>query len=307
MLCLSHSLDRSKARFSLTTVELHGEIVIDQLETRSKCVDILSVSSSGELLVASTSDRLLYVYDTGNNGQHLSSIPTYRNDSLYDATWTPQGNIVYTSETNSTKRNKVVTLTRNGDVIAQTKLNDARRLSVSADGAIYVACAKDGVYQSTDDGVTWCHAFKSPDRCELLHVIKVSTDFDADTFWSIETKPVPTLREYTLEKSNINNNNKLKWRKVALTDGEFRSKWNPIQMAFDGRTNLFAMWLGTNNRTKVLAYSGGANYERILDLSDYVQEECEDIVHLAVNHQCNTLCLSLALPGVVKVFTLTYE
>jgi hypothetical protein len=58
----------------------------------------------------------------------------------------------------------VVTVHEQVTLLQQTKMDDAFNLSVSADNVIYVACGTRGVYQSTDDGVTWSHVFTCSDN-----------------------------------------------------------------------------------------------------------------------------------------------
>jgi hypothetical protein len=138
------------------------------------------VSSDGQLLVGRCFDRQLHVYSA--EGNHVTSVKLLDGHGLTDAAWTPRGNIVYTDNTNS----NVVLLTQRGKVIAQTTTSCPYRLSISTDDVIYHADCSTGVYQSIDDGVTWSHVFKVADGCECCQVVKVSSDNNAQVFWTVD-------------------------------------------------------------------------------------------------------------------------
>lgn len=133
------------------------------------CRDIKLVSCGGELLVACLQrvfDDSLCIYLCDAGGKHNSTIVLNNDYLLWDVTWTPRGNIVYTTKiSETTQRGRIVTTTRSGDLIIETNVSSgAQKLSVSADGIIYVAYGRGGVFQSTDDGVTWSEVFASPNN-----------------------------------------------------------------------------------------------------------------------------------------------
>jgi hypothetical protein len=159
-----------------------SDITIHQLVSVNRSADILSVSKSGELLIGCRgvfANNQLHIYTELG---HTSSIKLQRNDLLKDAAWTHGENIIYTTPTS------IVTMSRSGAIISSANIEHVRSVSVSADNTIYVACRKYGVYQSTDDGITWSHLFSSPDGFDFKQVIKVSTsvDLNTDTFWALE-------------------------------------------------------------------------------------------------------------------------
>ena len=92
--------------------------------TNGGYVDVLSVSSEGQLLVGQYRDRQLHVYSA--DCRHVTTIKLPDNDKVYDAVWTRRGNIVYSMFSGST----VVTMSLSGDVIRRTTGVD---LSVSTD------------------------------------------------------------------------------------------------------------------------------------------------------------------------------
>ena len=172
---------------------------VSQLE--SQCVDILSVFKD-KLLVGSKGYSQLFKYShegrylstiTINDNDQLSTFNIDDNDSVYDATWTPHGNIVYT-----TYNNKLVVISKSGEVSApQTHIKYPRKLHVSSDDIIYLTETDLhiglNVYQSTDDGVSWSLVFKIAGKMLLYkELFKVATDH-VDEFWILK-RQVP--KEY---------------------------------------------------------------------------------------------------------------
>ena len=92
--------------------------------------------------------------------------------------WTPRGNIVYT-----TYSFKVVAILESGKVMTCTSMPDQRRFHVSNDNIIYFADCSNGVYQTTNEGVSWSLTFKSPTRWQCCEVIKITSEH-SDNFWS---------------------------------------------------------------------------------------------------------------------------
>jgi hypothetical protein len=109
-------------------------------------------------------------------------------------------------------------MTQRGDVIAQTKTLFPTILSISTDGVIYLADFRTGVYQSTDDGVTWSHVFKVADGWQCVQVIRVSSDSNTQVFWTSEGLRADNtkwrLRVYTVDKRQVGDN--VTWRDVTL-------------------------------------------------------------------------------------------
>ena len=159
----------------MTSSQLLRNITIDQFEGWN--VNILSLFND-KLLVSGSGLSQLFIYS--REGRHLSTITTSDNDKLCDATWTPRGNIVYTT----LDSNKVVVMSESGKVITtHKKMTSPQRLSVSNDDIIYLADWETGVFQSTDDGDSWSLVFKLTDEWHCRQVIKVTTDH-SDDFWT---------------------------------------------------------------------------------------------------------------------------
>ena len=132
-----------------------------------------------KLLVSSCQRSQLLIYS--REGRYLSTIAINENDKLCNAKWTPRGNIVYTTDNSK----KVVVMSESGKIITKHQMEEPRRFSISNEDIIYLADFKTGVYQSTDDGVSWSLVFKSADGRHCTEVIKVTT-YHSDDFWTME-------------------------------------------------------------------------------------------------------------------------
>jgi hypothetical protein len=146
--------------------------------TNGHSVDILSVSSEGQLLAGQSNDRQLHIY--GADCSHLTSITLPDNDKSWDAVWTPLGNIVYSDY----HRRKVVTLSLSGVVIKQANISKPSYFSVFNDDAIHLISADTSVFQSAD-GLTWSHVFDVSDDWKCKQVIKVRADSKIDVLWTV--------------------------------------------------------------------------------------------------------------------------
>ena len=133
------------------------------------------------------------------------------NDKLCEARWTPRGNIVYTTYRN----NKVVVMSESGKVITTHKMTSPQCLSVSNDDIIYLTDSETGVYQSTDDGVSWSLVFKPIEGWHCLQVIKVTTD-RSDDFWTLEQSGINNwhLCEYSVDRKGSDSN--VTWRDINV-------------------------------------------------------------------------------------------
>ncbi len=101
-------------------------------------------------------------------------------------------------------------MSESGKVIAtHTHVVKPRHLSVSDDDIIYFADMETGVYQSTDDGVSWTLVFKPIGR-QILQVIKVKT-VDSDNFLSIAClRELCRLRAFFMDRRS--SDVKLTWQ-----------------------------------------------------------------------------------------------
>ena len=214
----------------MTSSQLLTNFTVKKL--KGEDVDILSVFND-KLLVSCDGRCQLFIYSC--EGRHLSTITTI--DMLFDATWTPRGNIVYTTYYS----HKVVVMSESGKIITtHTQMTSPHYLSVSSDDIIYLADSKTGVYQSTDDGVSWSLVFKSTDGWHCRHVIKVTTDH-SDDFWTRESSDNNNyhLRVYSVDRRRSDGN--VTWRdiNVPTTDGKHIDLSVYSRLSYDGNMNIF--------------------------------------------------------------------
>ena len=187
-----------------------------------------------KLLVSSYLLSQLFIYS--RKGRHLSTITTNNNEKLRDATWTPRGNIVYTTWNS----NEVVVMSESGkDITTHTQMTGPRYLSVSSDDIIYLADYETGVYQSTDDSVSWSLVFKSTDGWHCRQVIKVTTDH-SDDFWTLERSDNLNyrLRVYSLNRRRSDGN--VTWRDINVTTADGKHiRLSYSRLSYDGNMNIF--------------------------------------------------------------------
>ena len=84
------------------------------------------------------------------NGSHLLTLPTLKNEQLIDTSWTPLDCILYVTKNS----NKVVKMEEAGKVTGSSEVVYPISFTVS-DDIVYLACLVKGVFQSTDDGINW--------------------------------------------------------------------------------------------------------------------------------------------------------
>ena len=253
--------------------------------------DKLLVSYGGSLLGLSQ----LFIYS--REGRHLSTITIHNNDKLCDATWTPRGNIVYTT----LYSNKVVVMSKSGKVITtHTQMTEPRCLSVSNDDIIYLADSETGVYQSKDDGVSWSLVFKSTDGWHCEQVIKVTTDH-SDDFWTLEQSDNNNhhLGVYSVDRRRSDGN--VTWRdiNVPTTDGKHINLSYNSSLSYDSNMNIFLSDCD-NKAVHVLSVNG--QYHCQLLSSHHFKNEP---LRLAVDKERQLLYVG-QMWSVVGVFKLTY-
>ena len=256
-------------------------------------VDILSVFND-KLLVSSDCLSQLFIYS--REGRHLSTI-TIRDDAkLWDATWTPCGNIVYTTQTS----NEVVAMSESGKVITKhIQMKQPRCLSVSNDDIIYLADLETGVHQSTDDGVSWSLVFKSSDGWSCGQVIKVTTDH-CNEFWTLEGSDNGNLhlRVYSVDRRH--SDVKVTWRdiNVPTTDGK-HIDLSYSRLSYDGNMNIF---FNDNQNKAVHVLSVNGQYHCQLLSSHHIKNTP---YRLAVDKERQLLYVGQE-ESVVGLYELTY-
>ena len=142
-------------------------------------VEILSLFED-KLLVSGS--KLFFLLIISLEGRLLSTIET-ENDSLFDASWTPRGNIVYTVW----DEKKLVVKSESGEIIViHHNIADPCYFSTSSEGIIYVADTNTCLYQSKDDGISWNHVFSNTDGKLCALAIKITTN-NVDDFWVLQS------------------------------------------------------------------------------------------------------------------------
>ena len=238
------------------------------------CRDKLLISSS-----AFSSSSTIFIYSL--QGQYISNLTVIAKRGLFDATWTPSCNIVYTTMFTS----EVVVVSPEGEVkVVYTKLPSPKHLSVSNDNTIYVTDTLKGVHMSLDDGYIWVFVFNHHDRkSHLWRAIKISFD-RFDTFWTLPGNAGSMSGVYTFTK-DVN----MTWKYISvlpLTDSRVDTRIT--HMVFDGNRTILAL-LGDN---AIYAVSSNGNFRWLIKLSNFTQSELSclaigrenQLLYVAVQH-----------------------
>ena len=278
-------------------------------------VSILSVLK-GQLLVSSW--RLKELYVMSENGDLLSTVKV--SEELRDASWTPGGNIVYTTYWS----NKVVAMTPSGTVMTETEMREPCRLSVSTDDVIYLANGESGVYESRDEGVSWSKVLESGgDGWGCYEVIKVKTSDDCDDLWTRERKFMDgkvtwRMRVYSVKRGlgeDVSVGEVVEVREVRVRTSEGRevelSGWSVL--AYDGkRAMLLSEWSDRENK-KTLVHVLSSVRGEYLGLLLCVDDEMEEarVFGLAVDVERDVVYVGYGNErgggkGKVGVFRMTY-
>ena len=252
----------------VNSCELVTNFTVDQL--KGKWINILSVFND-KLLVSRDGISRLFIYN--REGHYLSTIALSNDDQVRDASWTPRGNIVYTTASGS----KVVVISESGEIItANTQMTYAQNLSVSKDGVIYlIADRKTGVYQSTDDGASWSLVFKSTEGRHCLQAIKIASTDHSEDFWTLESIGDTFLytwylRVYSVDKRCSDGN--VTWKDIDLTisdDKQIHLSDNS-SLSFDGNENIF---LSDYFNKAIYVFSVNGQYRCQLLSSDHIKKE----------------------------------
>ena len=260
-----------------------------------------------KLIASSQGHTDLFVYS--HDGQfQLLNITT--NDTLIDATWTPRGNIVYT-----TFSKLVVWLPGTGGNTRITRTGDCSFLSMSND-TIYLADSETGVYYSTDDGLSWNHVFNSTDGWSIWQVIKVTYNHNV-AFWALEyhkSSVINRLHEYSVVKESVANNTT--WNNLKITTNYSKARDINITKPDGKRINLKASTLAYDGSTKVFLLENigetihvfsvsGLYYCQLRLVNHHKDSDFLDPFRLTVNNKRRLLYVG-HYNRRVSVFKLTY-
>ena len=196
-------------------------------------IDILSVYGK-KVLVSRKGHSYFYIYRQTDRDISRISILNSKTDTLMDATWTPHGNIVYTTQID---RKLIVEEGESGDVITSHQMTSPQLLSVSNDGIIYLADSQTGVHQSTDDGITWNSIFKATSGWHCRQVIKVTSD-NNDDFWTLENNGQnDRLRVYSVDRRHSNGITTTRNINMTIAD-EVQINLPSSKLLHDGKDNI---------------------------------------------------------------------
>ena len=221
---------------------------------------ILSVSND-KLLISDDRGYTFQFLIYSCEGHHRSNITT--NNSVYDATWTPHGYIVYTAKNSTmytTRRStmKIVVMTEFGEVISEyTQIKYAEHLSVFND-VIYLTASGRNVHQSTDDGISWSHIFKSPQNplWSISQLIRVTTNH-SDDFWilNIDANQHFQLGVCSVDMKRSDDN--FEWRIINVKDHAYIAMHSLCSISYDGKMFIF---LGDFTTQAVHVFSVNGQY-----------------------------------------------
>ena len=238
----------------------------------------------------------LFIYSC--EGHYLSTIRI--NGNPFDATWTPRGNIVYTT-CNSIQIGSVVVMSKTGTVIeAHYPSKKPLYLSVSKD-FIYLTDMYLGVYRSTNDGVWWSLVLVSHVNWFCNQVIQVTTGIDnIDDLWTLEfNRDKYRLGVYRISTRRPHDNVTWKEINVTKTDGS-RIQLHSSRLSHNGNNNVFLLEFF---KKEVHFFSVTGRYRGQLSLSHQINNRSE---RLAVDREHQILYIGQEL-GVVGVFQLPYS
>ena len=247
---------------------------------------------------------MLLVYTL--EGQSLLNISVDQQDFVYDATWTPRGKILYSTDNceiryirKRCKQNYVVLMSEAGEIIKRSQRVRPQRFSVSIDNVIYLADYETGVHQSTDDGMNWIFLFKSPDGLPFGQAVKVITE-NTDFFWTLENDKYNYIRVYNMSLGRFVGDQSWKSNIISIT----QTKSVILQLSSfleDGKMNIF---LSDYYNAVIHVFTAEGKYKKMI-LSTF-DLEMKVPSSLAINTQSEQLYVGHSR-GIIKVFRLVHE
>ena len=265
---------------------------------KSADIKILSLFQD-KLLVGCGDDKYesLQLLIVSSEGHTLSTIKTDNDGALLDATWTPQGNIVYT-----TWSKKVIVVTESGNIIIKhTHFIAPLCLSVSDDDIpiIYLAGREKGVYQSTDNGWSWSLAFNSTEgmNAGIWQAIKVNNNHGGD-FWTVgwDDESINRLRIYNV--GDVFGNTVIRNINATTKSGK-RIFVEYSKLAHDGNMNIFV----SESSKFIHLFAVTGDYRRQLLWHEHLQSAP---FGLAIDKYRQLLYVGQS-DGLVEVFKLIYD
>ena len=191
-------------------------------------INILSVFDN-KVLTGYNRPPLLLIYD--QDGHYQSQVPLNRTNSLNDAVWTPQGYILYASDSFVT-----ITSASGSSTIKRIPMLFPQYLSVS-NQTICLIDQQTKVYQSTDGAFSWSLIFKSVKGWHCMQVIKIASSAD---YWTVEEKnKIYRLLVYSVNGKRSDNN--VTWAHIipATENGKDVVLSKTSSLSYDGMMSMF--------------------------------------------------------------------
>lgn len=228
----------------------------------------------------------VFIYST--DGQYVKTIADPE-ANFYDVAWLKSGNILLADK----QRNRLMCVTREGDVIYQsTQLSKPRYCARSADGSIVVTDMDNGVFQSTDHGMTWSHEFQSTDGWLCIQAISVMIADGDEVFWARGyIGDSWGLRIFRVTSGTV-------VHQVVSVPQNVAANIKFSRLSYDGRTTML---LADLPGQAVYKWSVDGQYEGALLTSEHVTKPCR----IAVDEKRGLLYVGQL--DKVRVFQATYD
>ena len=140
-------------------------------------ITMLAVKNN-KILVGEPNCTELFIYD--DKGKLLNTIKV--GTIVCDAAFAPNGNIICSTPTLG-----LLVMSEDGKVMQQKFLTSPRDISVSSDGEVFVTDSSEGVFQSSDNGNTWCLIFGvSISSWMSWQTLKLRNDQGEIVYWTLE-------------------------------------------------------------------------------------------------------------------------
>ena len=248
------------------------------------------------LLVGSSALSIFFI--CSREGSHLATINFSDRYLAVDATWTPRGNIIYTTTALNVK---MVLMSQSAEIIAiDEPTRFPRFVSVSNDEIIYLTDYNADVYQSTNEGVSWSLVFSSPDYYLIREVIKVTFE-NSDELWFLEEQKdeISHLRAYSTDRSLSKGD--ILWRYINVTTIDNKKiNFSSSRFSNDGNMNIFLN--DKDGKTVQLLPVNGPHCCQLQPLNHHFESEPHRV---AVDKKRQLLYVG-QMGGVIGVFKLTY-
>ena len=218
----------------MTSYKLQLLNLTDDIEGKWSA-NILSVFC-GKLLISSDSAYLRRLLIISREGIHNNTVKfTNSSGPLFDATWTPDGNIILAF----TSTGKIDKITESGQIIHSQYYKKSLIYSLSVSNKTIYLATQLGVLASLDNGYSWSIVFEAPDGAAIWKVIIVNANYRED-LWTLETKKEDSdknayyARVYSMDKIS----GRSTWKDINSIAGK-HINFRLSSLSYDGNTKIF--------------------------------------------------------------------